>query len=113
MEKCGRILPRARYSGLFFREQKTSQPTIFLFYFFHFLYSEFMDQANILIIGGGVIGCAIANAVSKLWQHVFLVEQLPKLGMPTSTRNSGVNHSRIHNPKNSLTTPFCAEGNRL
>jgi len=41
-----------------------------------------MDQANILIIGGGVIGCAIANAVSKRWQDVFLVEKFPKLGMP-------------------------------
>jgi len=34
-----------------------------------------MDQANILIIGGGVIGCAIAEAVSKKVQDVFLVEQ--------------------------------------
>ena len=38
-----------------------------------------MDQANILIIGGGVIGCAIAGAVSASWQDVFLVEQFPKL----------------------------------
>src|SRR5258708_4297069 len=113
MEKCGRILPRARYSGLFFREQKTSQPTIFLFSFFHFLYSEFMDQANILIIGGGVIGCAIADAVSKRWQDVFLVEQFPKLGMATSTRNSGVNHSGIYYPKNSLKARLCVAGNRL
>jgi len=44
-----------------------------------------MDQANILIIGGGVIGCAIARAVSSRWQDVFLVEQFPKLGMATST----------------------------
>jgi glycerol-3-phosphate dehydrogenase len=72
-----------------------------------------MDQANILIIGGGVIGCAVANAVSKLWQDVFLVEQFPKLGMATSTRNSGVNHSGIYYPKNSLKARFCVEGNRL
>ncbi len=72
-----------------------------------------MDQANILIIGGGVIGCAIANAVSKRWQDVFLVEQFPKLGMATSTRNSGVNHSGIYYPKNSLKARFCVEGNRL
>jgi L-2-hydroxyglutarate oxidase LhgO len=72
-----------------------------------------MDQANILIIGGGVIGCAIAKAVSKRWQDVFLVEQFPKLGMATSTRNSGVNHSGIYYPKNSLKARFCVEGNRL
>ena len=69
-----------------------------------------MDQANILIIGGGVIGCAIANAASKRWQDVFLVEQFPKLGMATSTRNSGVNHSGIYYPKNSLKAWFCVEG---
>src|SRR2546427_502324 len=68
-----------------------------------------MDQANILIIGGGVIGCAIADAVSKRWQDVFLVEQYPKLGMATSTRNSGVNHSGIYYPKNSLKARFCGD----
>src|SRR5215831_688805 len=72
-----------------------------------------MDQANILIIGGGVVGCAIARAVSAQWQDVFLVEQFPKLGMATSTRNSGVNHSGIYYPKNSLKAKLCVEGNRL
>jgi glycerol-3-phosphate dehydrogenase len=72
-----------------------------------------MDQANILIIGGGVVGCALARAVSQRWQDVFLVEQFPKLGMATSTRNSGVNHSGIYYPKNSLKARHCVEGNRL
>src|SRR5579864_1792127 len=72
-----------------------------------------MDQANILIIGGGVIGCAIARAVSSRWQEVFLVEQFPRLGMATSTRNSGVNHSGIYYPKNSLKARLCVEGNIL
>jgi glycerol-3-phosphate dehydrogenase len=72
-----------------------------------------MDRANILIIGGGVVGCAIAHAISARWQDVFLVESLPKLGMATSTRNSGVIHSGIYYPKNSLKARFCVEGNRL
>jgi glycerol-3-phosphate dehydrogenase len=72
-----------------------------------------MDQANILIIGGGVVGCAIARAVSARWDDVFLVEQNPKLGMATSSRNSGVVHSGIYYPKNSLKAQYCIEGNRL
>src|SRR6266436_4646036 len=72
-----------------------------------------MDQANILIIGGGVVGCAIAHAVSQRSGDVFLVEQNPKLGMATSTRNSGVIHSGIYYPKNSLKACLCIEGNRL
>src|ERR1700746_3166288 len=72
-----------------------------------------MDQANILIIGGGVIGCAIAHAISQHSDDVFLVEQFPKLGMATSSRNSGVIHSGIYYPKNSLKARTCVEGNRL
>src|SRR5258707_89833 len=72
-----------------------------------------MDQANILVIGGGVIGCAIAHAVSRRSADVFLVEQNPKLGMATSTRNSGVIHSGIYYPKNSLKARLCIAGNRL
>ena len=60
-----------------------------------------------------MIGCAIANAVSKRWQDVFLVEQNPKVGMATSTRNSGVNHSGIYYPKNSLKARLCVQGNRM
>src|SRR5262249_60392045 len=66
---------------------------------------------NILIIGGGVIGCAIAHAASEKHSDVFLVEQNPRLGMATSTRNSGVIHSGIYYPKNSLKARICVEGN--
>jgi glycerol-3-phosphate dehydrogenase len=72
-----------------------------------------MDQANVLIIGGGIVGCAIAEALSRGWQDVFLVEQCPKFGMATSTRNSGVIHSGIYYAKNSLKARHCVEGNRL
>jgi glycerol-3-phosphate dehydrogenase len=72
-----------------------------------------MDQANILIIGGGVVGCAIAHAVSQRWEDVFLLEQNPRVGMATSTRNSGVIHSGIYYPQNSLKALLCIEGNHL
>jgi len=72
-----------------------------------------MDPANVLIIGGGVIGCAIAEALSRHGQDVFLVERCPKMGMATSTRNSGVIHSGIYYPTNSLKARLCVEGNRL
>jgi L-2-hydroxyglutarate oxidase LhgO len=72
-----------------------------------------MDQANVLIIGGGVVGCAIAEALSRRWQDVFLVEQFPRMGMATSTRNSGVIHSGIYYPTNSLKARLCVKGNRL
>src|SRR5712692_9765847 len=72
-----------------------------------------MDRANILIIGGGVVGCAIARAVSRRWEDVFLVEQFPRVGMATSTRNSGVIHSGFYYRKDSLKARHCVAGNRL
>jgi len=72
-----------------------------------------MDPVNILIIGGGVVGCAVAEALSRRWQEIFLVEQFPKFGMSTSTRNSGVIHSGIYYPTNSWKAKHCVEGNRL
>jgi glycerol-3-phosphate dehydrogenase len=72
-----------------------------------------MDQVNILIIGGGVVGCAIAAEVSTHWPDVFVVEWLPRVGMATSTRNSGVIHSGIYYSPGSLKARHCLEGNRL
>ena len=72
-----------------------------------------MDQANIVIIGGGVVGSAIAWALSKQWQDVFLLESLPNLGMGASTRNSGVIHSGLYYPPGSLKAKLCVRGNRL
>ena len=72
-----------------------------------------MDQVDILIVGGGVVGCAVAESLSRRWQEVFLVEQFPKFGMSTSTRNSGVIHSGIYYPKDSWKARHCVEGNRL
>src|ERR1700758_4030737 len=72
-----------------------------------------MDRANVLIVGGGVVGCAVAETLSRRWTDVFLVEKNPKLGMATSSRNSGVIHSGIYYPKGSLKARHCVEGDRL
>jgi glycerol-3-phosphate dehydrogenase len=72
-----------------------------------------VDRANIVIIGGGVVGCAVARTVSARWSDVFLVEQMPKLGMGASTRNSGVIHSGIYYTPGSLKARLCVTGNRM
>ena len=59
------------------------------------------------------MGCAVARAVSRRWSDVFLVEQMPKLGMGASTRNSGVIHSGIYYPPGSLKARLCVAGNRM
>jgi glycerol-3-phosphate dehydrogenase len=72
-----------------------------------------MDQANVLIIGGGVVGCAIASVVAKRFADVFVLEAMPKVGLGASTRNSGVIHSGLYYTAGSLKARHCVEGNRL
>jgi len=72
-----------------------------------------METANVVIIGGGVIGCAIAAELAAKYDDVFVLESLPRVGMATSSRNSGVIHSGLYYPQNSLKARLCVEGNRL
>lgn len=72
-----------------------------------------MDRANVIIVGGGVVGCAIARALSARWADVFLLEALPKLAMGASSRNSGVIHSGLYYSPGSLKAKHCVRGNRL
>lgn len=72
-----------------------------------------MNQANVVIIGGGVVGCAIARALSARLDDVFLLEAMPKLGMGASSRNSGVIHSGLYYTPGSLKAKHCVRGNRL
>src|ERR1700677_3519672 len=72
-----------------------------------------MEQANAVIIGGGVVGCAIARALSARWEDVFVLEALPKIGMGASTRNSGVIHAGLYYPPGSLKARHCVRGNIL
>ncbi|MFZ3215795.1 MAG: NAD(P)/FAD-dependent oxidoreductase [Candidatus Acidiferrales bacterium] len=72
-----------------------------------------MEQANVVIIGGGVVGCAVARALSVRWNDIFVLEALPKIGMGTSSRNSGVIHSGLYYPPGSLKARHCVRGNQL
>jgi glycerol-3-phosphate dehydrogenase len=72
-----------------------------------------MDRANVVIVGGGVVGCAVARAVAARWTDVFVLEALPKLAMGASSRNSGVIHSGLYYPPGSLRAKHCVRGNQL
>ncbi len=71
------------------------------------------ERANVIIVGGGVVGCAIAAELGPRCDDVFVLEALPRLGQGASTRNSGVIHSGVYYPPASLKARFCLEGNRL
>lgn len=71
------------------------------------------DGANIVIIGGGIIGLAIASSLSRKFDDIFVLEKNRRVGLETSTHNSGVIHSGIHYPPGSLKAALCVKGNRM
>lgn len=72
-----------------------------------------MMDAEITIIGAGVVGLAIAEKVSEEHKNVFLIEKHPSFGQETSSRNSEVIHAGIYYTKDSLKARLCVEGKRL
>ena len=72
-----------------------------------------METANIVIIGGGIVGLSIASEISKKNDSVYLLEKNWNVGLETSTRNSGVIHSGIYYPKNTLKSILSISGNNI
>jgi len=76
-----------------------------------------METVPFAVIGGGVVGCAVALALSDRGDPVFLFEKNPGItqGENQSTRNSGVVHSGIYYDTTTrpLKAALCVTGNRL
>ena len=70
-------------------------------------------QADITIIGAGVVGLAIASRVASEDREVYLLEKNETFGQETSSRNSEVIHAGIYYPEGSLKAKTCLEGNIL
>ena len=70
-------------------------------------------DAEITIIGAGVIGLAIAEKITAERRNVFVIEKHPTFGQETSSRNSEVIHAGIYYTKDSLKARLCVEGKKL
>lgn len=70
-------------------------------------------DAEITIIGAGVIGLAIAEKATEKYSNVFVVEKHITFGQETSSRNSEVIHAGIYYPWGSLKARLCVEGREL
>lgn len=67
-------------------------------------------ELDAVVIGGGVIGLALARALALQGREVTLLEADTRLGNHTSSRNSEVIHAGIYYPKGSLKARLCVEG---
>lgn len=66
---------------------------------------------DILIIGGGAVGSAVAYALSRYDWSVAVVEKELDVAMGTSGRNSAVVHAGFNNPPGSRMAELCVAGN--
>jgi L-2-hydroxyglutarate oxidase LhgO len=70
-------------------------------------------KADIIIIGAGVVGLAIAAQVANEDREVYVLEKNETFGLEISSRQSEVIHSGIYYPEGSLKAKMCVAGNRM
>ncbi|MBQ0079007.1 MAG: NAD(P)/FAD-dependent oxidoreductase, partial [Eubacterium sp.] len=67
---------------------------------------------DILIIGAGAVGCALAWQLSHFNVKVAVLEKNSDVAGETTGRNSAVVHAGFNNKPGSLMARFCVEGNK-
>jgi L-2-hydroxyglutarate oxidase LhgO len=74
-----------------------------------------METVNteVVVIGGGVVGIAVARQFAIRGAQVILVEKESSLGSGTSARNSGVIHAGLYYVQDSLKERLCLRGKQL
>ena len=71
-----------------------------------------MDRADVLVVGGGIVGLATARAVLRSHpdRSVVVVEKEASVGAHQSGRNSGVIHAGVYYAPGSDKARFCSAG---
>lgn len=69
-----------------------------------------MADIDVMIVGAGVIGLAIARKLSGQGLDVIVVEREAAIGTGISSRNSEVIHAGLYYPAGSLKARFCVTG---
>ncbi|MGA8869390.1 MAG: L-2-hydroxyglutarate oxidase [Candidatus Sulfotelmatobacter sp.] len=69
---------------------------------------------NVIIVGGGIVGLAVALEVTRRWprQRLLLLEKEAQVGRHQSGHNSGVIHSGVYYKPGSLKATLCRDGAR-
>ena len=73
--------------------------------------SNEIRKSDILIIGAGGVGCAIARELSRYKFNITVLEKECDVAAGTSGRNSAVVHAGFNNNPGSLMASLCVEGN--
>lgn len=68
---------------------------------------------EVVVIGAGVIGLAIASTLSKAGRSVLILEREPRIANGMTSRNSEVVHAGLYYPAASLKAELCVAGREL
>lgn len=72
-----------------------------------------LDYVDCVVIGAGVVGLAIARALTLAGREVLILERHAAFGTETSARNSEVIHAGLHYPAGSLKARSCVRGREM
>ena len=72
-----------------------------------------MYQYDVIVIGGGVSGCAVARELSRYKVDVCVLEKEEDVCCGTSKANSGIVHAGYDAPKGSMKAKMNLRGNQL
>ena len=72
-----------------------------------------MDAVDVVVIGAGVIGLAIAERLARPGLDLLVLERHDGFGRETSSRNSEVVHAGLYYRHDALKTTLCVRGNPL
>ena len=68
---------------------------------------------QVLVVGAGVVGLAVARAAALAGHEVIVAEQTKGIGNGVSSRNSEVIHGGMYYPTGSLRAHHCPRGRRM
>jgi len=68
---------------------------------------------QVLVIGAGVVGLAVARAAALAGHDVIVAEKADAIGTGISSRNSEVIHAGMYYPTGSRRAKLCPRGNRM
>lgn len=70
-------------------------------------------KKDVVIIGAGIVGCAIARELSKYDLNVAVIEKENDVATGISKANSGIIHAGFNERKGTLKAKFNIEGNKM
>src|ERR671913_626631 len=71
-----------------------------------------MPDTGLTVIGGGVVGLAVAARLAPRHPDLVVLERRERHGQETSSRNSEVIHGGMYYPTGSLKARLCVQGRR-